>query len=154
ALVGLLACFPGLIPAATFDGSLAVFFIIRNTYIMVMIGLMLRYVLPFVRRGGWQPGALGEVRATDIALPVGGPLGAAGWVLVSMTRSLTSTVPVWLLTYDMVVGLGLAAPLAVRFLGDLAPRFVMALVMIVFTGAVLAGRRAIPAQSLASLLDV
>jgi signal transduction histidine kinase len=153
-LVGLLAVFPGMIPAPSFDGSLAVFFVIRNGYVLLMIALMLGYALPFVRRGAWRPGGLGEVRSADIILLVGGLLGAAGWVVVSMTRSLTAPVPPWLLLYDLVVGLGLAAPLAVRFLGDLAPRFLLALIMLVFAGTILIGRRALHDEALGSLLDV
>src|SRR5439155_311944 len=112
AVVALLAVFPGVIPAPTFETSLAVFFVIRSGYVLLMIALMLRYAVPFVRRGSWRPGGLAKVRSADIVLLVGGLLGAAGWVIVSMTRSLTAPVPAWLLLYDMVVGLGLAAPLA------------------------------------------
>ena len=74
-----------------------------------------------------------------------------------MTRSLTSAIPPWLLLYDLIVGLGLAAPLAVRFLGDLVPRLLLALAMLSFAGGVLVGRRALAAHigdALGPLVDV
>src|SRR5262249_53380133 len=78
-----------------------------------------------VRRGAWRPGGLGEVRSTDVVLILAGVVGAAGWVLVSMWRSPMSPASPALLVYDMLVGLGLAAPLAVRALGQLAPPFLL-----------------------------
>ncbi len=146
ALVAVLAVFPGVIPADTLEGSLGVFFVIRNAYVLAMVALILRHMFRLVRRGAWRPGGLGEVRSTDVALLVIGLVGATGWVIVSMTRSLLAPVPLWLLLYDMVVGLGLAAPLAVRFLGELVPRFVLAVVMIGAVAATLGAARALRAS--------
>jgi signal transduction histidine kinase len=152
-LIAALAAFPELIPAPTLAGRLTAFFIIRNAYILLMVALILRHAFRLVRRGRWRPGGLGEVRSTDIALLVIGLVGAGGWVVVSMTRSLLVPVPAWLLFYDMVVGLGLAAPLAVRSLGELAPRFVLAVVMIVAAAAIEATARALRASASTSGLE-
>src|SRR5262249_3990629 len=112
------------------ERRLRLFFAIRNGYIALVLALIGRYCVRMVRRGAWRPGGLGEVRSTDVVLILAGVVGAAGWVLVAMWRLPMSAASPALLVYDLLVGPGLAAPLAVRALGQLAPPFLLAIAML------------------------
>jgi len=115
-VIGLVSLFPPLGGTHDLDERLRLFFAVRNAYIVIVLALIGRHAVRMVRRGAWRPGGLGDVRTTDVVLILAGVAGAAGWVVVSMWRSPLSPASPALLVYDMLVGLGLAAPLAVRAL--------------------------------------
>src|SRR4029077_7911413 len=157
AVIAVLSVFPQLLGIEDLENRLRAFFVIRNGYIAIVLALVARHAVRMARRGAWRPGGLGEVRTADVGLLLAGVAGAFGWGLVSMRRSVLTPPSPWLLPYDMVVGLGFAAPLAVRFLGELVPPFLLALAMLGAASVIHVGGRALAAGAdprLGPLLDV
>ncbi len=142
-VVGTLAIFPMLIPAPSFEESLARFFVIRNLYIFTMLALVVRQHARFARRGGWRAGGLAEARSTDVVVLAVGLIGAGGWFLLAVFRTMALPPPTGLLLYDMTIALCLAAPLAVRFLGEVVRRVLStALLALAAAGIYFGGRTA------------
>ncbi len=157
AVIAVLSVFPQLLGVHELEERLRVFFVIRNGYIAIVLALVARHAVRMARRGAWRPGGLGEVRTTDVLLLLAGVAGAFGWVVISMRRSVLTAPSPWLLVYDMAVGLGLAAPLAVRFLGELVPPLLLGLAMLGAASVIHVGARALATiadPSLGPLLDV
>jgi signal transduction histidine kinase len=141
-VVAVLCLEPTLIPAPTFGESLGRLFVIRNLYIFVMLALVVRQQARSARRGGWTPGGLAHARSADIVVLAIGVVGAGGWFLLAVFRSMQLPPPWWLLLYDVSVALCLAAPLAVRVLGDVVRRVLLTAVLASATAAVYLGGRA------------
>jgi signal transduction histidine kinase len=133
AVMATLAMFPGLIPAPTIEDSLSRFFVIRNLYIFAMLVLVVRQLARVARRGAWRPGRMGEARSTDIAVLAVGVVGAGGWFLLAVFANLRLPPPGWLLLYDMTVALCLAAPIAVRVLGEVVRRVLLTTILALAT---------------------
>jgi signal transduction histidine kinase len=141
--VAVLCVFPTLIPAPTFQESLARFFIVRNLYIFAMLALLVRQQARSVRRGGWTPGGLAQARSADIVVLAIGLVGVGGWFLLALFRRMQLPPPWWLLLYDMSVALFLAAPIAVRILGDVVRRVALTVLLAsAVVGIYFAGRAA------------
>jgi signal transduction histidine kinase len=142
ALMSTLAMFPGLIPAPTFDDSLSRFFVIRNLYIFAMLALVVRQLARVARRGAWRPGGMGEARSTDIAVLAVGVVGAGGWCLLAIFANLHLPPPAWVLFYDITVALCLAAPIAVRVLGEVVRRVLLTTILALATAGIYFGGHA------------
>jgi signal transduction histidine kinase len=113
--------------------------LIRNAYALGILGLMLHGVVRSARRGAWRPGGLGDMRSPDVALLAFGLVGASGWVVFAVVPGPLRLGETWVAVYDMLVGLGLVAPLAVRALGEVVRRTLLAVAMAVGAGAVCLG---------------
>ncbi|HZR80829.1 MAG TPA: ATP-binding protein [Candidatus Binatia bacterium] len=144
-IAALLASFVTYLALVGAPTSVATIFVIRNSYVVAMLALIVRQLARYVRRGGWRPGGLADVRTTDLVLLVGGVVGALGWVALAVTRPMTTPVPPWLVAYDVAVGLALAAPLAVRVLGEVVRRFLVVATMTLVAGAIYVSGRTVVA---------
>jgi signal transduction histidine kinase len=121
----------------------------RNVYVLAVLGLLLHGVIRSARRGAWRPSGLGDMRSPDVALLAFGLVGAAGWVVLAFVPGPLRLGDPRVAAYDMLVGLGLAAPVAVRALGEVVRRTLLAVAMaggaVAVYFAALALRRAVPA---------
>jgi len=125
--------------------------IIRMLYQFVMIGLMLEVLVRTARPGAWRPGGALFARRADVVMVASGLLGIGvtfGFI------GTTGLVPQrWAFLLDLVVSLALVAPLAIRILGEVVRKFVIAVVMFAATAGVYFGMRALRAAAGTTELD-
>jgi signal transduction histidine kinase len=149
-LVALIDAAVYLSPAVSETGAQRMMFV-RNLYVLGVLGLMLQGVIRSARRGSWRPGGLGDMRSPDVALLAFGLLGATGWIVLAFVPGPARLGEPWVAAYDMVVGLGLAAPVAVRALGEVVRRTLLIVTIALGAVGVHLGARALQAVTPASL---
>src|SRR5581483_9260622 len=118
------------LPLGTFGSRLAIYRIVFLSYEIVMLALGLKDVLRTSRGGRWRAGGgMLVLRHADVALVAAGGLGIGGilWLVASGSQS----PPIVWLTFDVLIGLALSTPIAVRFLGEVVRAAVIIAVVVV-----------------------
>src|SRR5581483_2403102 len=104
------------LPLGTFGSRLAIYRIVFLSYEIVMLALGLKDVLRTSRGGRWRAGGgMLVLRHADVALVASG----------------SQSPPIVWLTFDVLIGLALSTPIAVRFLGEVVRAAVIIAVVVV-----------------------
>jgi signal transduction histidine kinase len=122
--------------------------IVSFTYFIVVTALVIDDMRRRVRRGAWRPGGLGATWSVDVAVAAGGLalLAVAGTlVLASFGGGLSAVARAALVLTHVGLGLAFAAIPAVRILGHVVRRFVLAVAAISVAGAIYFGAHALAA---------
>lgn len=117
--------------------------VLRWLYQLLMLGSVLWQVSRVTRPGAWAPGSAAWVaRRADVVFLAGGLLSVGSWMIVLLGtgwRPHTTVMwdfPVWGVCLDALAGVGFAAPLAVRILGEVVRGLLIVLLTVLATAAV------------------
>ncbi len=121
--------------------------IFPDVYAITLVFLALRDASRLAKRGSWRPGpATGELRYPDLFVIAGALVGTGAILLMMVATGSAAPASALGLFIHTAVGVGLAVPFAVRMLGRVVRSFVVAVVLIGATTAIVLGTHRLVAR--------
>jgi signal transduction histidine kinase len=141
-----------------------VYQVLRNTYQLIILALIVWRMFRIARPGVWEPGGGSWVaRRADVVFLGGALVSLGSWVILTLTTRRVVPPTLWEpsvagVVLDAIAGFGFAVPLAVRILGEVVRGFLIVAATLATTATVYFGTQRLSAAlaepAVRSLLDV